>query len=105
MKPKLKSIAFDIRGTLVNTRDPDHALAMRLLLKRLKDRGHTIIIWTGQDTEFAKAEIKKLSLENYIDQYRVKGERDKDGKLFQPDIVFDDDGSADFLGKETTIVV
>lgn len=75
---------------------------MQLLLKRLKDRGHTIIVWTGDTKEYAQQVVKDLNLGNYVDQCRTKlGDKDQE----MPDIAFDDNEVACFLAKESTILV
>jgi phosphoglycolate phosphatase-like HAD superfamily hydrolase len=100
MKDKYKKIAFDLNGTLIGTRDPDDAIALQLLLKRLKKAGHTIIVWSGYGVEEAKKTIKELELEKYVDEYKTKGEGED-----MPDIAFDDNHDTGFLAKEATILV
>lgn len=78
-------IAFDLSGTLVGTTDAQDALAMQLLLKRLKKAGHTIVVWSGYDIEEVKSKIKELELDPYVDEYACKTDQ-----IERPDIAFDD---------------
>ncbi len=78
-------IAFDVNGTIIGTNDPDDALAIHLLIKRLKRAGHTIILWTGDTIEYAMQKAKDLGLDQYIDEYATKLDIAE-----KPDIAFDD---------------
>lgn len=94
-----KTIAFDIHGILADTDDPNDALAMQYLLKRLKRSGHTIIVWTSDSKEYAYKRVKELNLLPFVDEFRTKFD---DGK--KPDISFDDNPVTYHLAKQSVIL-
>lgn len=93
-----KVIAFDVYGTLLETETEEDSLAMQLLIKRLKKRGHYIIVWTANGEYEAVEAVKMLGLVDHVDECRSKL---ADGVI--PDISFDDTPGA--LSKEASIWV
>lgn len=83
---RIKTIAFDVQGTLVNTLDKEDSLAMQLLLKRLKKADYKIIVWTSDTAKHAQKIIKDIHLEDYVDEYWSKLDKNKP----VPDLAFDD---------------
>lgn len=92
-------IAFDVYGTLLHPND-EYSLAIQFLIKRFKARGNKIILWSGAGAEDAREAAEKLSITEYIDEYR-----DKQIYSDKPDFAFDDDEFAMFLAKNPTILV
>lgn len=84
IKQKLR-IAFDVNGTLIGTTDSQDALAIQLLLKRLKKAGHQIIVWSGNGAEYANEKVTNLGLQDYVDEFASKLD-----DIERPDIAFDD---------------
>lgn len=93
-------IAFDITGTLLRTSE-EETKAMIVFLKILKNAGHTIIVWSGDDLDTVNRFIEKYVLKDFVDfttsKLSVKPEN-------FPDIAFDD-SEFGYLGKLATIKV
>lgn len=83
-------IAFDINGTLLRS-NPDETKTMVNLLKILKNAGHFIIVWSGEDIEEIIKTVKELKIDGYIDHVMSKLNFDKE---FTPEISFDDNPGA-----------
>lgn len=94
-----KIIAFDIQGVLIDTDEPEDALAMQTLLRRLKRSGHTIIVWTSDTKEYATEIVTQLNLIEYVDSCRSKF----DGGI-KPDIAFDDNPVVRLLAREPIVL-
>lgn len=86
MKPKTLKFRFDVQGTLVGSRTTEDDNSMRLLLKRLKNAGHHITVWSGNDLQATKDTIKRIGLSEFVDKYEEK--LSPEGVA---DILFDDD--------------
>ena len=93
-------IAFDLQGTLIDTQTEEDQLALVYLIRRLKNAGHTIMVWTGGDVKNIDTALRELDLEDFVD-YRCS----KRKPPVKPDIAFDDSPNAYLLGKKTTILV
>ena len=93
-------IAFDLQGTLIDTKTEEDQLAMVYLIRRLKNAGHTIMVWTGGDVKKIDTAVRHLNLEDYVD-YKCS----KMNPIVKPDIAFDDSPNAFLLGSKATILV
>lgn len=79
-------IAFDIQGVLISN-DNVRSETMINLLKMLKEAGHFIIVWSGDDIGLMKKQMNEIGIMDYIDFLVNKMNIDKD---MLPDIAFDD---------------
>lgn len=79
-------IAFDLQGVLISD-DIEKSQSMIGLLKILKNAGHFIIVWSGEDTSKIRKQIRKIGIEDYVNLVVRKMNIDKD---MLPDIAFDD---------------
>jgi hypothetical protein len=93
-------IAFDINGTLKRVNE-EETKAMVTLLKILKNVGHFIIVWSGDDISEINKFINDYELSEYVDIACNKLDSDpKD----MPDVAFDDSEFA-YLAKKVMIKV
>ena len=81
-----KVVAFDVDGTLISGISDDPREEIIALLKALKELGAYIIVWSGGGKGYAEMWVRRLELEDYVDEVIAK-----DNKL-NPDIAFDDAG-------------
>lgn len=93
-------IAFDISGTLLRANE-EETKSMIMFLKILKNAGHTIVVWSGDDVDTVNKFIEQYALKDFVDiatsKLSVKPED-------FPDIAFDD-SEFGYLGKLATIKV
>lgn len=77
------TVAFDVDGTLISSRD-DRALEdVRTLLVTLKRLGCRIVVWSGCGSGYAQMVSRRIHVDHCVDAYADKG-------VIHADITFDD---------------
>ena len=105
MMPKMnlyKTIAFDVKGTLT-----ENGLARTEIveiLKALKRKGHTIIVWSGESQQYVENVVAELGISEYVDICASKLDLMSENLPERPDIAFDDQPGV-YLAKEATILI
>jgi len=84
-----KIICFDVDGTLIGEKDQPNWGIINML-KTLFDCGHTIIVWSGGGKDYAEIWVKRLFLDNYVSECRMKP-RIAEDLLDEIDVSFDDE--------------
>ncbi len=84
------NMAFDIHGTLLRSNEKETEV-MAGLLKILKNAGHTIIVWSGEDLDEIIKIVRDLEIEEYVDKVMTKINFDRN---YMTEIAFDDNPAA-----------
>lgn len=103
MEQTLKTIAFDVHGTLYDHMGKPRTQVIEFL-KVLKKAGHTIIVWSTETRAEVWMVITDLDLEEYVDMHGSKLDVGKSWLPDMPDIAFDDQAMLG-LAIEATIKV
>lgn len=82
-------IAFDVDGTLISYGDKPRRDIIQILVL-LKGLGNRIIVHSGGGKDYAEMWVRRLFLEDYVDECRDKSF--KPGEIGEDvDLAFDDD--------------
>lgn len=88
MNNNKKVICFDVDGTLITYEDEPRWNIIDML-KTLSEK-HKIIVWSGGGKDYAEVWVKRLFLQKYVSEVRMKPLREED-MLEDVDICFDDE--------------
>jgi predicted HAD superfamily phosphohydrolase YqeG len=81
----MKTVAFDIDGTLIDYDDnPRHDIIA--LLKEHRERGDFVYVWSGGGSAYARMITGRLGLEPFVGGYASKAE----APFIDADITYDD---------------
>lgn len=94
---KTTTICFDVDGTLIDSEGEVNWRITDLLRTLSRFKNTRIIVWSGGGAEYAKMTVRRLGIENYVDDYASKNHlgRDSEGNhmfdpALKPDIAIDD---------------
>jgi len=91
----MKTVAFDVDGTLIDADDNPRQDIIERLMYHYK-QGDRVVVWSGGGMDYARTWVSRLSIGNFV--YRVLPK----GKGYDIDLTYDDQIVT--LGKENVCV-
>jgi len=79
----MKTVAFDVDGTLIDANDKPRADVVAMLMHHYQ-QGDKVIVWSGGGVDYARTWVNRLCLGKYV--YRVLPK----GRGYDVDLTYDD---------------